>query len=281
MTKFNLDDDRTRFLSRVVDFLTGFDEVVAVGLSGSGATGNMDRFSDLDVCVYTKPDLPEAKTRRERLESAGLGEIQYFDVDFEVSRGDGLSLNGKRCDLNWMSVPKVELFLKSLVVDFDCNEFLPGGLLMTKDIYDPNGLIEHLQKAVPAYSPERSMHRIKKSVSAAHFSLYVLCWLEKAAARNDYFSFLKFKFEILDHFFTALFALNRQWFCQEKRLVEMVDRFPYAPSSARTRLTEVIVHSGTSSSLGESLKEIKSLFSELVGLSVQAYPGLELPSEWR
>ena len=197
MTILDIDRNNEARLSRVVDFLTSFDEVVAVGLSGSAAGGNTDYLSDLDICVYAAPDLPDARERRERLEAVGLGEIQYFDVDFEVSRGDGLSLNGTECGFIWMSVPKVELFLKSLVVDFDCDEFLPGGLLMTKAIYDPENLIARLQTAVPEYPDDRSKGRIKRSVLAARYSLYVLRWLEKAAARNDYFSFVKFKYE--DH----------------------------------------------------------------------------------
>jgi len=280
MTKFDLDDDRTRLLSRAVDILTGFPEVVAVGLSGSSATGTTDCLSDLDICVFADPDFPEPNLRRERLESGGLGEITYFDVDFEVSRGDGVSLNGKACDFNWMSVPRVTSFLESLVVDFDCDEFVPGGLLKTRGVYDPQGLIEHLQEAVPEYPRERATHRIEKSISAARFSLYVLRWLEKAAARNDYFSFLKFQYELLDNFFTALYAINQQWYCDEKHLVENVDELAYAPSRAKARLTQVIMHSGESSSLAESLKELKFLFAELVCLSRKLYPGLELPTEW-
>lgn len=244
------DDDSAEVLPRVVELLTGFDEVVAVGLSGSSATGITDYLSDLDVCVFANPDIPEPKLRRQRLESGTLGKITYFDVDFQVSRGDGVSVDGKACDLNWMSVPGIVSFLESLVADFDCDEFVPGGLMKTKAVYDPDGVIERLQRAIPDYPRERVLHRIEKSISAAHFSLYVLRWLEKAAARDDYFSFLKFKHQILDNFFTALFALNRQWFCDEKRLVGKTEEFEHAPSRAKSRLAALIMHTGESGVAG-------------------------------
>ncbi|HUT24098.1 MAG TPA: nucleotidyltransferase domain-containing protein [Sumerlaeia bacterium] len=281
MTKFDLDNERTNQLSRAVDFLTGFEEVIAVGVSGSSATGTRDDLSDLDVCVFTDPNLPEPKLRRERLESSALGEITHFDVDFGVSRGDGVSLRGKPCDFNWMTVPGVASFLESLAVDFDCGEFVPGGLLMTQSVYDPQGIIEHLQEAVPEYSRERAMHRIEKSISSARSLLYgFLRLLDKAVARDDYFSYLRFQYELLDKFFTALYAANRQWFCDEKRLVEDVDKFAYAPSRAKDRLTQITRHSGKCSSLADGLEEIKSLFAELVCLSLKMYPELELPTEW-
>ncbi|MFC1735919.1 nucleotidyltransferase domain-containing protein [Candidatus Hydrogenedentota bacterium] len=282
MTKFDLDDDRARLLSRAVDVLTGFDEVVAIGLSGSAANGATDDLSDLDICVFADPDLPEPSLRRVRIESGGVGKIAYFDVDFigSPSRGDGVSLHGKVCDFNWMTVAGVTSFLESLFVDFDCDEFAPGGLLKIKDVHDPQGVIKTLQEAVPEYPSERAVHRIEKSISAARFSLYTLRWLEKAAARNDYFSFLKFQYELLDNFFTALYAMNRQWYCDEKRLVENIDKFAHAPSQAQARLTQVIMHSGKCSSLSESLKELKALFAELACLSRKMYPELELPTEW-
>ena len=79
-----------------------------------------------------------------------------------------------------------------------------------KSLHDPKAIIENLKDAVPKYPRERATHRIKSNISAMYFSLYVLRWLEKAAARNDYFSFLKFQYEFLDNFLTALFALNLQ-----------------------------------------------------------------------
>ena len=280
MTVSYTNDERAELLSRAVNMLAAFDEVVAVGLSGSSANGTADHLSDLDICVFATPDLPDPKSRRQRLESAALGEITYVDIDFEVSRGDGVFVNGKACDFIWMSVPKVEAFLKSLALDFECDEFLPGGLLKTDAVHDPDGLIERLQRAVPDYPRERAMYRVEKSICVAHSSLYVLRWLEKAVARGDSFSFLKFKYQLLDNFFTALFALNRQWFSDEKRLVEKVEEFDHTPGQAKSRLGAVIMQSGNSAPLAGSLKELKSLFFDLACLSRKVYPELEIPTAW-
>jgi predicted nucleotidyltransferase len=268
-------------MSKALDILKGFDEVVAVGLSGSSARGNRDKMSDLDIAVFASGELPCPETRRRRYATCAISDTTYFDEDFGISRCDGLQIDGIDCGFIWMSLPKAEVFLRALTEDFGCDEYLPGGLMTMRAILDPEGIIPALRDSVPTYPDGRAKHRIKKNVNVAYFSIYVLAWLHKAAMRNDYFSFLKYEYEVLDNFFTALFALNHRWYSDEKRLTEIVRSFEVAPRDVGDRIESIIMHKNGCEDLPQCLREIKGLFADFAAIALEKYPDLSVPGDWK
>ena len=203
-------------LSRAVELFAGFGEVVAIGLSGSRATNSADRYSDFDLFVLAREEIPSAQRRKQQYESRGVTDFAYFDVDHQVCIDDGLTIDGVRCEIIWMSVPFIRTYLASLESNFDCDEFLPGGLLRTKPLFDPDNVIDALKAEVPPYSRERALNRIRKHLSNAHFHIYVLGWFDRAAFRNDHFSFFRHARDVIEDFVTCSFALNRRWYSDEK-----------------------------------------------------------------
>jgi len=275
--------------AKVYDIVTGsvanlthsIGEIGAIGLSGSHACGRADVLSDIDICVYVQGELPPPQARKQAYTGLEFTDFIYFDVDFEYSRGDGVAVSGVRCDFNWMSVPLVLSFLQGLEHDFDCPEFIPGGSLTVKPLYDPNGVIDKLQKAIPPYSDARAKHRIEKAINDAHTSLYGLGWLDKAALRQDHFLFLKCKYNLLDTLFRALFALNHVWLSDEKGLVQRVASFRYAPEQIGARIHSIIMHQDEDMGLSNCLSSLKQLFANTVSSIHQRYPDLDLPIEWK
>lgn len=267
--------------AKAVDILKGFEDVAAIGLSGSAARGNPDEMSDLDIAVFASREVPSPERRQRRYATCGIREPAYFNVDFETSRGDGLLIDGVDCGFIWMSLPVAEAFLRNLTEDFDCDEFLPGGLVTMQPLMDPGGTIPALQDAIPCYPEARAKHRIMSNLRGAHFSIYVLAWLRKAAVRNDHFSFLKNEFQVLDSFFAAVFALNRQWYSHEKRLTQIVREFEVIPPDVGTRIETIIMHTNGCEDLSRSEREIKSLFADLADISKETFPGLDVPTDWR
>ena len=81
--------------SQLANHLT---EIQALGISGSGARGGMDAFSDVDICVFVEGEYPRPKVRQEAYTAIGFADSIYFDVDFCTSRGDGFTTEGLRCD---------------------------------------------------------------------------------------------------------------------------------------------------------------------------------------
>jgi predicted nucleotidyltransferase len=264
--------------SKIVNSL---DQGGAVGLSGSRARGNGDALSDIDICVYVAGELPSPPARKRIYASLGLTEYIYDDVDFEHSRGDGFRMDGTRCDFNWMTIEAVLSFLKRLGTDFDCPEFIPGGLATVKALYDPGQIIAGLQREIPQYPDARAQQRIRKAIHDAHFSLYDLGWLEKAAFRNDPFLFLKHQFLLLDALFRALFALNHEWLSDEKGLSRRVAAFAYVPVRIETRMHSIILHQHEDGGLKDGLSNLKGLFADTVQSIHRRYPGMDLPVDWK
>jgi hypothetical protein len=179
-----------------------------------------------------------------------------------------------------MVVENVRVFLRNLDRDFDCSEWLPGGLGTIKAMYDPSDIIKGLQEDIPSYSIKRSQHRVQRALRDAHFSLYKLAWLPKASHRGDIFSFLKYQYLLLEKFFYTIFALNRIWFSDEKRLVEKLMSFEFAPHNVDRRIETIIQREHGEVSLEGCLQELELLFSDTATCAHQLYPELDLPRIW-
>jgi predicted nucleotidyltransferase len=269
---------------RIVNRITGLAEhlgdVTALGLSGSYACGEPDAHSDVDICVYVAGVLPSAEARDIAYRALGLSERLYWDADFGQSRGDGFRIEGVRCDLNWMSIPAVSDSLQRLLTDHDAGEWLPGGLSTVVSLHDPEGWIERLRAQIPPYSEARTRHRLRAALGGAHHALYSLGWLDKAVARADHFSFLKYEYQLLERLFTALFALNRVWYSDEKRLTSLIMAFETVPVAAGRRIRSIIVRDGENRQPDGILRTLKSLFAETASLALASYPGLDVPAHW-
>jgi predicted nucleotidyltransferase len=268
-------------VSKAVGIFSSFREVAAVGLSGSRTCDSADAESDFDFVVLAKETIPSARRRKHTYEKHHITEFPYFDADFEVCRGDGLTIDGVRCDTIWMRIPFVREFIASLDTKLDCDEFLPGGLLRTTPLFDPNGTLEALKSEVPDYSRTRAVHRLKKHLSSAHFHIYVLRWFDKAALRNDYFCFFRHLRDAVEDFVTCLFALNRRWFCDEKRVIAVLRTLELAPRHTSERLTSIITHEDENAELDKCLLNLKGLFNELSAIADVKYPGSEFPTDWK
>ena len=267
-------------IRKVIGLAHRLDEIEAIGLSGSYSRHLEDSLSDVDICIYVRGTLPPADSRERAYHHLGLTDWLYFDVDFEQSRGDGVRIDGQRCDLCWMSIPAVSSFLRLLRTDFDCAEWLPGGLSTVETLHDPKGRLERLRAEIPVYSHSRARHRFKSATNGAYISLYNLGWLKKAAFREDYFSFLKNEYDLLEKLFYALFALNQEWYSDEKRLTRRIMSFEYVPEDADKRIQSVVMREGENRQLRGGLESIKGLFEETVSLAHCKYPDLDLPKDW-
>jgi predicted nucleotidyltransferase len=269
--------DRPLLVDEVTQTLVSFPEVSAVALGCSYARGLQDQMSDIDICVYAQPDIPAADARRARYAQAGWSDLNYFDARHDVIVEDGFRVGKQDIEVLWMQIPLAERFLQSLSTDFDCSEFLPGGLLLVEPLHDPQCVIEKLRALALEYPIARSKYRTAHHLRQASFSFSVLRVFCKAAFRRDPYLFLKGQYEALDCFFSALFALNRQWFCHEKRLIDMVGSFRLAPDRVQSRLRRITQRQGSCRSLGGCLQEMKSLFEELSSIAQQTYPDIVPP----
>ena len=266
---------------RVVRVLKSFPEVVAIGLEGSFASGQSDAFSDLDMRVFVAQDFPSSADRRARYAKARWTKFNYFDLNFGMSLADSARIGNLDFDLDWIKVPALESYLSSLATEYDHDEGFAGAMGKVIALHDPDGVIDSLKQQIPTYSEERAARRAAAHLRGAHHRLYVLKWLEKAVARGDHACFLSHQSEIMGNFFSALFALNRRWFSDEKRLLEIVRGFEIAPRDLTRRLRRTLLRRGRCASGEGCLREIKGLFHDLAALAKKRAPGIDVPVTWK
>ena len=257
-----------------------FDSLSIAGFAGSMTNGNSDALSDIDIAIIHENKMPEPSMRR-KLYAVCDAEVKWIDVDFEVSRGDGIMLEGKRVDFIHMEETFVKEYISNLEVDIECDEFLPGGLLSLKPIIDKNNGLPEIRSRIQSYPDGRARKRTQAFLSHEYFNIYTLQWFEKAIVRNDEYSFLKNMFESLDRFMTVIHALNRTWYSNEKRLIAKLHDFQHCPANASGRIHRILSRDGEFKSMRHCTNGIIKLFSELSRLAKDVFDGLAVPSEWR
>lgn len=270
-----------KLYEKPLQLLRQFCQVDAVGASGSVSRDICDGLSDIDLCVFAEEQLPLLKDRERRYREFGISDFKYLDGNLEASRIDGFKIDGVDYDLLWMSLPETEKRLDDLNIDFDCDEYLPGGLLTVQTLFDPQGHIIRLCERIPQYSDKRARHRVKDNIDKAYFSIYDLGWAQKAPQRNDVFSYFFNKWTVFDYFISALFALNRQWRSHEKRIIEQIRHFDLAPSGVGDRVESIIMYRGENANLETNAKQLKQLFADLVTIASKEFATIDLPERWK
>ena len=255
--------------------------IQGVGIAGSFARGTTDPFSDVDICVFGHGEYPPLEERLALYTDLGFTNVIYKDVNFATSRGDGFERDDLRIDFNWMRTETIQTFLEKLNTDFDSSEWPPGGIAQVKPIHDPENIIAQLQNRIPEYPIERAKYRVEKGLQAAYFSIYDLGWLGKAAHREDFFSFLKYQSQVLEKFFYILYALNRTWLSDEKKLLEQIMTFEFKPPNTEQRIKNIILHQDGNEDLNHCVVEINTLFQDTARCAQQQFHNVAIPIHWR
>jgi hypothetical protein len=266
--------------SKLAKGLRTFPEVKAIGISGSYAINKQDKYSDIDCCIISESLIPSTEKRIKAYSKIGNIAMQWSNIDFEISVGDAFKIDGLEIDMIWMTHPEIIKFIQNLEKDVKCDEFLPGGIKKTNAIFDPERIIEKIKAKVNKYPDKRARNRAITFIKDAHFNLYTLSWLKKAEYRNDYFSFSKNQHEILDYLIKVIFALNKEWLSDEKRILPMIENMTNVPKDAANRIRSLIMHDDRNVTMKKSLKEIKQLFKETYLITNQLYPDLKLNFSW-
>lgn len=212
--------DRIQEIARQLGEMTG---VIAVALSGSGASGYADTASDVDLCVYAKEPPPIAQRR-----TLALAYDPNPEIDNQVfGTGDewGDPRIGLAVDLMFWTPIWIEQQLGRVL-----DQYLPAAGYSTcfwrtvqrsVPLIDPTGWFARLQATANQPYPEA----LRCSIIATNWPLLrgahssFLHQIEKAITRNDGVSVHHRSAALLASWFDVLFAVNRVPHPGEKRLI--------------------------------------------------------------
>lgn len=263
--------ERQGAFEKLVALVSSIEGVEAIGQSGSGKLPAADE-SDVDVFIFCSR-IPEPEVRREALMplAGALGSVEIGALHSRHwGEGDCLDLSGMEVWLMYFDARAQREYLEAVLrgehPDKVDNYFYPTGRLATiagiKPLYDRSGWLQAAKDLLKAYPGA-----LARKLADRHASMLRDTEdLERAVSRGDVL-FYHFALDLaLDHFLTALFALNRTYFPSRKRSLEIARGFKIQPEGMPERLHAVLEQGGKPETLRESFEEWERLAGELKAL---------------
>lgn len=204
--------------------LSELNQVEAIALGGSRATGKGDEKSDYDVYLYVTEEVPNV-VRKEILEKY-CSEMEIGNHYWE-SEDNCVLNNGIDIDLIYRSLDDFSKGIEGVVIDGNaCNGYTTcmwHNLLTCQIVYDEKGRLAVAKErfSVPYPGP------LKKNIIRNNMHLLNGCLpsydmqIKKAYLRKDYNSIQHRVTEFLASYFDIIFAVNEMTHPGEKRLVQL------------------------------------------------------------
>lgn len=274
----------------ILDVLKRFNTVKAASMAGSHALGQADRYSDLDIQVFTSDEIPDPSTRRKiygacpgiecKLLAHPISAVldkSPFSSNYEM---DWIDIEGAKCDIVWLPQPGVEHLISALPADPDFPETIGVLTRVIQPLFDPEGYIEQLRKRCPEYPTERARRKAGNCFGHPHW--FICDWrvLEKAIYRNDIPGYQQAENEMVEYLVKGLYAVNRVWQESRRRLRFHSREFSVLPENFLNRLEAMILRKGPFQNLESCHWELRSLFHDLCLLANNRYPEWHLSEDW-
>jgi len=222
-----VNDQASRHLGlarRIADLFSAFPNVEAIALAGSGATGAIDRDSDIDLYVYITSVVP-LRDRVAIVEKLGATRadlnLQFWDLGDEWYDAE----TGIEVDVIYWRTSWIEDQLDRMLVEHQASMGYSTcfwhTILNSLILYDRSGWLCRLKEknAVPFPEDLRRAIIAKNHPVLRRVIPSYLHQIEKALGRNDLVSINHRVAALLASYFDVLFALNRIPNPGEKRLL--------------------------------------------------------------
>lgn len=260
---------------RIASRLGRIEGVAAVALGGSWARGDAFPDSDLDLGIYYHPNhRPSIAALRQLAEELDDRHPAETVTDFGgwgpwINGGGWLEIEGERVD--WIYR---DLALVNQVID-DCragrascyyqpghphgfnNHIYMGEVYYCQILFDPENILGALKALTLNYPPHLKRALIDKYLWEAGFALDTSC---KSATRGDTFYVTGALFRCAASLTQVLFALNEQYFLNEKGAINAIESFPLHPPEFKKTITDVLAQPGANAAqLRTSIQQFREL----------------------
>jgi predicted nucleotidyltransferase len=251
------------YFEKIIEKFSGLNEVEAIALGGSRATGANDKKSDYDIYVYTTDEISVSTKRDILSECCDIMEISnhYWELEDNCIMKDGIEI-----DIIYRSIDRMSNFIGEVV---EKHTALNGyttcfwhNVVTCKVLFDRNGRLQAMKERFTVPYPQE----LKKNIIKRNMNLLSGCLpsydkqIAKTVARGDFVSVNHRLAAFLESYFDIIFALNEKTHPGEKRLVEMAKKqCEILPKDFEENLDELFKAMYT-----ENMNEvIKRIYSEL------------------
>lgn len=263
-------------ISEIAQHLQTIDGVEAVALGGSRARGTHRPDSDIDIGIYYRNEQPLNLVALERLASE-IDDQRRTGLVTEIG-GWGSWINGG----GWLTVKTLpvdflyrDLELVCAIIEDCCSGHIeiayqpghPHGFIthiymaevaLCQPLFDPKGTLEQLKARTVPYPLKLKDAIIKKFFWEAEFSLKNA---RKSISRGDVSYAAGCCFRCVSCLMQTLFALNGQYWMNEKGAVALASTFALCPSQLQTRIDDAFAQLATPGGIAQGVE----ILAELVG----------------
>jgi predicted nucleotidyltransferase len=267
--------DADAIARRVAGRIALIPGVTAIALGGSRARGSADAHSDLDLALYydrRRPfrivQLQHAAKELDDRHAAGL--MTGFGAwGPGVNGGGWLVVGGIHVDLLYRDLVAVRRAI------LECRRGLPrtdyqlghplgfhnqiyvGEAAVCRPLVDPRGALARLKKAATHYPSALRHALIEKHLFDATFELQIA---DKPALRGDTMYVVGCLFRAAGFLTLVIYALNRQWFLNEKSALAATRKFRLRPGNFASAVERILAHPGADpAALAQGIVRMKSI----------------------
>lgn len=272
--------DTETLIQNIVSEIKSVSGVKAIVLGGSRARGTHTPSSDIDLGIYYDPSQP--------LDLVALGKVAT-QLDDEhridvitgfggwgpwINGGGWLRIQSMPVDLLYKDLDKIRTYIDACL-NGKVEIFYQGGhphgfvtsiylseIALCQPLWDPEGIIAGLKEKVYPY-PDALKKAIFYSFAwEIDFSVMIA---RKSIERADVHYAAGSCFRAVMCMLQVLFALNKEYWLNEKGAINITDRFAIKPANFRSRVEEIY------KLLDASPEAIEKAVTLLKGLSGEVY----------
>jgi hypothetical protein len=279
--------EKRNALEAAVETLKTVSNVVALVLGGSYARGVANESSDIDIGVYYRESAPlaikEIRAAAESMSTPGATPVvtDLYGWGPWVNGGAWIQTPATKIDLVYRNLDQVEKVIaegKRGIWRHDYDQQPPFGFRgvvyfaethYCVPLHDPEGEMAGLKSSVAIYPDPLKDTILREGLWGAEFSLWSCA---QFAASTDVYNTAGCLTRAAQYIVHALFALNGQYFLNDKHANRFLNEFPQVPPDFNGRLAAILANPGSNiSELRNSVNALSNLWSETVTLTQGAY----------
>jgi len=282
-----LTPQKAQVLQVAVQALREVPNLVAIVLGGSHARGVAVDSSDLDIGLYYRASAPLAVSAVRKVAGSictpGSSPVvtELYGWGPWVNGGAWIQTPAVKVDLLYRNLDQVQEVLEEGhrgVCRHDYDQQPPFGFRSVIyfgetryciPLHDPHGAIAVLKASVAAYPEALKQSITRESLWGAEFSLWSC---SRFAASADVYNAVGCLTRAAQFLVQALFALNEEYFLNDKHVNRIVAEFALTPPKLVARLAGILAQPGqTAVELAATLSALRQLWAETVALTGGVY----------
>jgi len=278
-----LPKDKQDVLDNITNDLKIIDNVRAIVLGGSYATGTATDTSNLDIGIYylDKEPFEIEEIRSIAKKYAGKEEpvvTNFYEWGPWVNGGAWIKTVFGKVDFLYKNIDQVTSTIEKAKNGIWENHFEqqpPYGfssiiyLAETKScisLYDPDKIIEKLKSEVENYPAKLKQAVIQQSLWSAEFTIW---HAEYFAKKQDVYNIMGCLTRAVKNIIAALFAINELYPIGDKRAIECIESSTIKPTQLKQKIENILC--ADKKTIDNNITLLKTLWNETVNLSPGAY----------